>query len=144
MTGSLDRVLEEALAALIDAASSGVQCVPNLLGAQEAQAVCPRIVVWCESQESPEFQEAVGDGIYGVHPVLTIVFCIVEATGEDSSSEMAAMVEAVDGILDGDLPVTLTSSELTVYGAVDKFIAQEIGDGRLTRRREFLIWARLP
>jgi hypothetical protein len=145
MTGSLDRVLEEALVSLIDTEASGaVQVVPNLLGSQDVQAVCPRITVWCESQESPEFQE-IPDGIYAVYPVLTIVSCVCEATSATSADDMETMVTSTDAILiyNGGLAEALTAGTLKVWGVVPRSIRQERQGNRLLRHRELTIWARL-
>lgn len=146
MTGSLDRVLEEALVALIDAeATAAVQVVPNLLGSQESEAICPRITVWCESQESPDFQEVVGEGIYGLYPVTTVVTCIAEATSATSSDDMEELVSSVDAICiyNGDLAGELTAGTLRVYGVVPRGIRQERNGNRLLRHRDLIIWARL-
>ena len=146
MTGSLDRVLEEALVSLIDAeATAAVQVVPNLLGSQEAEAICPRITVWCESQESPDFQEAVGEGIYGVYPVTTVVTCIAEATSSTSSDDMEELVTSADATLiyNGDLAGNLTSGSLRVFGVVPRGIRQERNGNKIMRHRELIIWARL-
>jgi hypothetical protein len=147
MTGSLDRVLEEALVSLLDAeATAAVQVVPNLLGSQESEAICPRITVWCESQESPDFQEVPGSGgVYGVYPVTTLVTCICEATSATSSDDMEELVSSVDAICiyNGDLATGLTAGELKVFGVVPVGIRQERNGNRLMRHRELTIWARL-
>jgi hypothetical protein len=145
MTGSLDRTIEEALVSLIDIESgSATQCVPNLLGAGEAQAVCPRIVVTCERQPSPDFARTPTE-IYGVYPVRTVVTCMVHATSDESTDDLAEMVSAVDAILiyNGNLAQALTGGELKVYGVVPGGARQERTRDRLIRHREILIWARL-
>lgn len=144
MTGSLDRTLELALAALIDVEADAVQCVPNLLGTQASDAACPRIVVWCESQESPDFQET-SDGIYGLYPVTTVVTCIAEATSATEATQLQEMVEAADAVLiyNGDLAGNLTAGTLKVFGVIPRGIRQERNGNRLLRHRELIIWARL-
>jgi hypothetical protein len=145
MNGTLDRVLELAISDLIDIEGSGlVQCVPNLLGSGENEAILPRIVTTCESQESPEFQE-VSTGIYGVYPVRTIVACMVEATGASSSDELEDLVAATDAVLiyNGDLLGELTAGNLVVYGVVPGSIRQERNGNKLIRYREMTIWARI-
>ena len=145
MTGSLDRVLEEALASLIDAvAGSATQCVPKLLGAGEANAVLPRIVVECQRQPSPDFQR-VADGMYGLYPVSTTVSCIVEATSSTSSDQMEDLVTEADSVLiyNGSLAGNLTSGTLKVYGVVPRGIRQERSGKKLIRHRDLTIWARL-
>lgn len=145
MIGTLDRTLETALCNLIDteAADAGL-CVPMLLGEGDADAVCPRVIVQCESGESPDFQET-ADGIYGIFPVTTVVTCMVEARHASSGTQMQALTTAVDSILiyDGGLVGQLTSGTLRVFGVVPKGIRQEMNGDRLLRHREILVWARL-
>lgn len=144
MTGSLDRLIESALAALIDTASTGVQCVPNLLAGGEANATLPRVVVTCESQESPDFQET-PEGIWGVYPVRTIVSSIGEATKPTSSADMEEANSAVDDVLiyNGALAEALTSGTLKVYGVIPGACRQEHFGNRIIRHREATVWARI-
>jgi hypothetical protein len=138
MTGSLDRVLEEALVTLIDAeATAAVQVVPNLLGSQEAEAICPRITVWCEHQESQDFQEVIGEGIYGVYPVTTVVTSVCEATSATSSDDMEELCSSVDAICiyNGDLAGALTAGTLKVFGVVPRGVRQERNGNKIMRHR---------
>lgn len=144
MTGSLDRLIESGLAALIDAQSVGVQCVPNLRAGGESNATLPRVVVTCESQESPDFQE-VPDGIYGVYPVRATVTSIIEATDPSSLDDMTEANSAVDDVIvySGALAVALTSGTLKVYGVIPGGCRQEHSGNRIIRHREAIIWARV-
>lgn len=144
MTGSLERLIETALAALIDAESTAIQCVENMLAGGESAAVLPRVVIKCESQESPDFQETT-DGIWGVYPVQTTVACMAEATHPLSSDHMEEMTTAVDAVLvyNGGLAEALTSGSLRVFGVVPSGIQQDREGNKIIRHRSILIWARI-
>ena len=145
MTGTLDRTLESALCDLIDTeASDAGLCVPYLLGEGDDRAVCPRVIIQCESGPSDLFMET-PDGIYGVFPVNVLVTCMAEARHTDSATHMQAMTAAVDSVLiyNGDLAGELSGGTLMVFGVVPGAIRQEMSGERLLRHREILIWARL-
>lgn len=143
MIGTLDRIVEQSLAFLIDADSIGIQCVPNLLAGGESNAVLPRVVVTCKSKASPDFQ-SVTDGIYGVKPIDVAISSIAEATSPVSSSQMEEMNSAVDNVLDNPLlPGELTAGTLKVYGLVPGELDQEMLGNRIVRNRRLTIWARL-
>jgi len=145
MTGSLDRLIETGLASLIDTASTGVQCVANLLAGGESNAVLPRVVVKALSQESPDFQRVPTQGVYGLHPVSVDILSMVEATSTTSSAQMEEANSAVDDVViyNGGLPVALTSGTLKVYGSIPRGCRQERRGNRLFRTRSLLLYARL-
>ena len=145
MIGSLDRLLEENLVALIEPLTNTATCVANLLAEGEPQATLPRIVVTCESQDSLDFQEIEGEGIWGVYPVNTIIESIVEATNPISSDHMRDCNTAVDSICiyNGRLANALTSGDLKVYGVVPNGITQQRAGNRISRTRNLVIWARI-
>jgi hypothetical protein len=145
MIGSLDRTLELAICAMVDAeASDAGLSVPHLLGEGDASAVCPRVIVRCESGQSDLFMEQ-ADGIYGIFPVTVTMTCMAEARHADSATQMQAMTTAVDSVLiyNGDLTGQLTGGTLKVFGVVPGTVRQEMSGERLLRHREILIWARL-
>ncbi len=140
MTGTLDRLIEEFLRGLIIAeVHSHIQVVTSLMGESEAAATLPRIVIQCQSQETPEFFEV------GVHRIVTQIFSVAEATSPVSSDDMEEMNRAVDRVIvfADSLPTYLSSQDVVTHGVVYGEAAQQIQENKLIRIRSAEIWSRL-
>lgn len=141
MNGTLDRLIEERLCALIAPQLpiyAQAQCVPFLRGEGESKATLPRIGIKAESQDTPELYTI------GVYSVNVEAESIVAGTEKEQARQLDGMNRAIDSILGAEgLPALLSTSRLQVYGAVIGGEAQEMGDNRLTRRRSIVIHARI-
>jgi hypothetical protein len=143
MIGTLDRLIELGIASMVDAQSTGIQCVPNLLAGGESDAILPRVVVKSESRDDPDFHET-PDGIYGVCVCSVTVYSLAEATSPMSSMDMEEMNSAVDDVIDNPLLAELlTAGTLKVYGVVPGEYDQIMNGNQIVRTRMADIWARL-
>lgn len=140
MTGTLDRLIEEFLRGLIIAeVPAHIQVVTSLMGEGEAAATLPRIVIECQSQETPEFFEV------GVHRIVTQISSIAEATSPVSSDDLEEMNTAVDRVIvfGDNLTSYLTSQDVVTHGVVYGGEVQQTQGNKLIRVRSAEIWARL-
>ncbi len=140
MTGSLDRSIEELLRGLIIAqVHSHIQVVTSLMGESEAPATLPRIVIECQSQDTPEFFEV------GMHRIVTQIFSIAEATSPVSSDDLEEMNRGVDLVIvfADNLPTSLSSQNVQTHGVVYGGEAQQAQGDKLIRIRSAEIWSRL-
>ncbi len=140
MTGSLDRLVEEFLRSLIIAeVPSHIQVVTSLMGESEAAATLPRIVIECQSQQTPEFFEV------GVHRIATQIMSIAEATSPVSSDDLEEMNRAVDRVIvfKDNLTAALTGSGVVTHGIVYGDESQQRLGNKLIRIRTAEIWSRL-
>lgn len=140
MTRSLDRLIEEKLRALIIArVSEYIQVVTSLMGGSEALARLPRIVIKCESQDTPELFEA------GVFRIATEISSLAEATSPISSDELEEMNTGVDNVViwADNIPASLSSSQVLTYGVVHGGESQSTDVNRIIRTRRVEIWSKL-
>lgn len=151
MTRSLDRLIEEKLRALIitqlelfpgehgDSDVQHIQVRTSLLGAGEDAATLPRIVIKCQSQDTPDLFEA------GVFRIIAEFSSIAEATSQISSDDLESMNTAVDRVIifADNIPAALTSSEVLTFGVVHGGSAQATEGNRILRVRTAEIWSKL-
>lgn len=141
MNGTLDRAIEDGLCAAISERLpiySQVQCVPNLRGAGESDAVLPRIVIMAESQDTPELRTV------GVFAVNVTAQSIVVGTDEEQVAQLSGMNSTIDSLLQSsNLPNILSNSRLQVYGTVIGGETQTQEENRMIRARTAVIHARL-
>jgi hypothetical protein len=140
MNGTLDRAIEQALCDLISAQMEidVIQCVPDLRGGGDPDAIVPRVVVKAESQETPELYKV------SVFTVNVTARAIVMATDPDSAGTLSKMNAAIDSVLDHcELPALISNSAIQAYGAVPGGRGQEREENRLISTRSLMVPARL-
>lgn len=140
MTRTLDRLIEEFLRGLIIAeVDDHIQVVTSLMGEGEEGATLPRIVIECQSQDTPEFKEV------GVHRIVTQIASIAEASSPISSDDLEEMNAAVDRVIvfADNLPAYLTSQDVVTHGVVYGGEVQQTQGNKLIRVRSSEIWSRL-
>lgn len=143
MTRTLDRLIEEFLRGLIIAElqthEPHIQVVTSLMGEGEDEAALPRVVIQCQSQDTPEFFEV------GVHRIVTQVFSIAEATSPVSSDDMEGMNTAVDRVIvfADNLPAYLSSADVKTHAVLYGGESQQTQGNKLIRVRSAEIWSRL-
>ena len=143
MTRSLDRLIEEFLRGLIIAElqthEPHIQVVTSLMGQGEDEARLPRIVIECQSQETPDLFSV------GVHRIATQISSIAEATSHVSSDDLEGMNAAVDRVIvfADNLPTYLSSQDVVTHGVVYGGESQQTLGNKLIRVRSAEIWARL-
>jgi len=140
MTRTLDRLIEEFLRGLLIAeVDDHIQVVTSLMGEGEAAATLPRIVIECQSQDTPEFKEV------GVHRIVTQISSMAEATSPVSSDDLEEMNNGVDRVIvfADNLPSYLSSQDVVTHGVNYGGESQQTLGNKLIRVRSAEIWARL-